>query len=261
MRDNFFVKKRMNTLLFCAFLLLITLLAMIVTDYNVIKGFTSIPKAAEWAANNFYPNDKAMKRLPAIISSLSETILVSIAATAVAAVFAMLFAIAGSHTTGVGGVISFISQSIATLFRNIDVAAWSMILLISFGQNVLTGYFALFFGSFGFLTRAFMESIDEVSTSSVEALRSTGAGYFPIIFQSVIPTSIPQLLSWVLFMVETNIRQATLIGILTGTGIGFLFSLYYKGLNYSSASLVVIVIILAIFAIESVSTYVRRAIL
>lgn len=261
MRDNFFAKKRMNTLLFCAFLLLITLIAMIGTDYNVIKGFTSIPKAAEWAAGNFYPNDKAMKRLPAIISSLSETILVSIAATAVAAVFAMLFAIAGSHTTGVGGVISFVSQSIATLFRNIDVAAWSMILLISFGQNVLTGYFALFFGSFGFLTRAFMESIDEVSNSSVEALRSTGAGYFPIIFQSVIPASIPQLLSWVLFMVETNIRQATLIGILTGTGIGFLFSLYYKGLNYSSASLVVIVIILAIFAIESVSTYVRRAIL
>ncbi|MBA2940689.1 ABC transporter permease subunit [Paenibacillus sp. CGMCC 1.16610] len=261
MRDNFFAKKRMNTLLFCAFLLVITLIAIIVTDYNVIKGFTSIPKAAEWAATNFYPNEKAMKRLPAIISSLSETILVSIASTAVAAVFALLFAIAGSHTTGVGGVFSFVSRSIATLFRNIDVAAWSMILLISFGQNVLTGYFALFFGSFGFLTRAFMESIDEVSNSSVEALRSTGAGYFPIIFQSVIPASIPQLLSWVLFMVETNIRQATLIGILTGTGIGFLFSLYYKGLNYSSASLVVIVIVLAIFAIESVSTYVRRVIL
>lgn len=261
MRDNFFAKKRMNTLAFCAFMLLVTIVAIIVTDYDVIKGFTSIPKAAEWAASNFYPNEKAMKRLPAIISSLSETVLVSIAATAVAAVFAMMFAIAGSHTTGVGGVFSFVSRSIATLFRNIDVAAWSMILLISFGQNVLTGYFALFFGSFGFLTRAFMESIDEVSNSSVEALRSTGAGYFPIIFQSVIPASIPQLLSWVLFMVETNIRQATLIGILTGTGIGFLFSLYYKGLNYSSASLVVIVIILAIFAIESVSTYVRRVIL
>ncbi|NOU63630.1 ABC transporter permease subunit [Paenibacillus sp. LMG 31461] len=261
MQDNFFLRKRMNTMLFCAIMLVITVIAIIITEYNVIKGFTSIPKAAEWAFNNFYPNEKALKKLPDIATSLVETLLVSVAATTVAAIFALLFAIAGSHTTGVGGIFSWISRSIATLFRNIDVAAWSMILLISFGQNVLTGYFALFFGSFGFLTRAFMESIDEVSNSSVEALRATGASYFSIIFQSVIPSSMPQLLSWILFMVETNIRHATLIGILTGTGIGFLFNLYYKSLNYSSASLVVIFIVITIFLIESVSNYVRKVIL
>ncbi|NOU73032.1 ABC transporter permease subunit [Paenibacillus sp. LMG 31458] len=260
-QPNFFAKKRMNTLLFCALLLVMTLIAVMITNYNVIKGFTSIPKAAEWAFSNFYPNEKALKRLPVIISSLSETVLVSIAATTVAALFALMFAIAGSNTTGTGGVFSFVSRSIATIFRNIDVAAWSMILLISFGQNVLTGYFALFFGSFGFLTRAFTESIDEVSSSSVEALKSTGASYFSIIFQSVIPSCIPQLISWILFMMETNIRQATLIGILTGTGIGFLFSLYYKSLNYSAASLIVLVLVLAIFSIETVSNYLRKVIL
>lgn len=261
MQPNFFARKRMNTLVFCALLLVMTLIAIMITNYNVIKGFTSIPKAAEWAFSNFYPNEKALKRLPVIISSLTETVLVSIAATTVAALFALMFAIAGSHTTGTGGVFSFVSRSIATIFRNIDVAAWSMILLISFGQNVLTGYFALFFGSFGFLTRAFTESIDEVSSSSVEALRSTGASYFSIIFQSVIPSCIPQLISWILFMMETNIRQATLIGILTGTGIGFLFSLYYKSLNYSAASLIVLVLVLAIFSIETVSNYLRKVIL
>lgn len=261
MQPNFFARKRMNTLLFCALLLALTLIAIIITNYNVIKGFTSIPKAAEWAFSNFYPDEKSLKRLPVIISNLTETVLVSIAATTVAALFALMFAIAGSHTTGTGGVFGFASRSIATVFRNIDVAAWSMILLISFGQNVLTGYFALFFGSFGFLTRAFTESIDEVSSSSVEALKSTGAGYFSIIFQSVIPSCIPQLISWILFMMETNIRQATLIGILTGTGIGFLFSLYYKSLNYSAASLIVLVLILAIFSIETVSNYLRKVIL
>ncbi|MBA2938787.1 ABC transporter permease subunit [Paenibacillus sp. CGMCC 1.16610] len=261
MQPDFFARKRMNSLLFCGLLLALTVIAVLITNYNVIKGFTSIPKAAEWAFNNFYPDEKALKRLPVIISSLTETVLVSIAATTVAALFALMFAIAGSHTTGTGGVLGFVSRSIATVFRNIDVAAWSMILLISFGQNVLTGYFALFFGSFGFLTRAFTESIDEVSSSSVEALKSTGAGYFSIICQSVIPSCIPQLISWILFMMETNIRQATLIGILTGTGIGFLFSLYYKSLNYSAASLIVIVLVLAIFSIEAISNYLRKVIL
>lgn len=136
-----------------------------------------------------------------------------------------------------------------------------MILLFSFGQSSLTGYFALFFGSFGFLTRAFVETIDEASGGSVEALRATGASYFSIIFQSVIPSSVPQMISWVLFMIETNIRSATLIGLLTGSGIGFTFNLYYKSLNYDIASLVVITIIVAILFIESISNYVRRVIL
>jgi ABC-type phosphate/phosphonate transport system permease subunit len=92
-------------------------------------------------------------------------------------------------------------------------------------------------------------------------LQATGASYFSIIFQSVIPSTIPQMISWILFMIETNIRSATLIGLLTGSGIGFTFNLYYKSLNYDVASLVVVVIIVAILFIESVSNYVRRAVL
>lgn len=261
MRGNLFLRKRLNTLLFCTLLLAAMLMAIAITDYDVVKGITSVPKAVEWTVGNFYPDEKSMEKLPNIVEKLTETLLVSIVATTVAAVFALAFAVLGSQTMGVNGVFSLVSRWIATVFRNIDVAAWSMILLFSFGQNVLTGYLALFFGSFGFLTRAFMESIDEISNSSVEALRATGAGYFAIVAQSVIPSSLPQLLSWILFMIETNIRQATLIGILTGTGIGFLFNLYYKSLNYSAASLVVIAIVIAIMIIESVSNYVRRVIM
>jgi phosphonate transport system permease protein len=261
MSGSFFLRKRLNTLFFCALVLALTIIAIIITEYDVVKGFTSIPKAAEWAAGNFVPNAKAMDKLPDIMDKLIETLLVSIAATSTAAVFALVFAVLGSQKTGIGGPFSLISRWIATVFRNIDVAAWSMILLFSFGQNVLTGYLALFFCSFGFLTRAFMESIDEMSISSVEALRATGAGYLHIVAHSVIPSSLPQLISWVLFTIETNIRQATLIGILTGTGIGFLFNLYYKSLNYASASLVVIAIVVAIMIIELVSNYVRRVIM
>lgn len=258
MRADYFARKRMQTLLYFALLLAVAAGAMIITEYDVAKTFTSLPKAVQWAFGNFYPDKQSLSRFPDIIGTLLETLLVSVAATTVGAVFALLFAILGSHTTSVGRVASTVSRAIATAFRNIDVSAWSMILLFSFGQNVLTGYFALFFGSFGFLTRAFMETIDEVSGGSVEALKATGAGYFSIIFQSVIPSAIPQLLSWMLFMVETNIRHATLVGILTGSGIGFIFNLYYKNLDYHAASLVVVVIVAVILLIESISNYVRR---
>ncbi|WP_417155464.1 PhnE/PtxC family ABC transporter permease, partial [Pediococcus acidilactici] len=68
-----------------------------------------------------------------------------------------------------------------------------------------------------------METIDEVSGSVIEAMMASGASYLQIIWQGVLPMCLNQLLSWLLFLIENNIRDATLVGILTGTGIGFLF--------------------------------------
>lgn len=261
MQADIFLKKKLYSFSFILLLASVTFVSVIITEFNAAKGLSSLPKALQWTFSNFYPNSESMGKLPDILSKLQQTVLISLAATTVASVPALLFAIMGSSTTQFNLPLSKVSRGIATVFRNIDITAWAMILLLSFGQSALTGYFALFFGSFGFLTRAFMETIDEVSSGSVEALRATGAGYFSIIFQAVVPSALPQMISWILFMIETNIRNATLVGILTGTGIGFAFNLYYKSLDYNSASLVVLSIIVAIFTIEWVSNYIRRVIL
>ncbi|WP_078381930.1 ABC transporter permease subunit [Sutcliffiella halmapala] len=261
MQDKYFAKKRFRSSIILFIIVAITYGAILLTEFSFMKGFSSIPKAIEWAFTNFLPNVQSLERLPSILDKLVETVLVSIAATTIAAICALMFAIMGSNTTKINNFMSTIARGFATLFRNIDIAAWSLILLFSFGQSSLTGFFALFFVSFGFLTRAFIEVIDEASNSSVEALQATGATYLTIIFQSVVPSSIAQMISWVLFVVETNIRSATLIGILTGTGIGFAFDLYYKSMNYNAASLVVLVIVVTILLIEFISNYVRRVIL
>ncbi len=258
--DLFKKRRRQMTIVTVIIVALIIFFAEI-TKYDAIKGFTSIPAAIRWMFANFYPNAKSLDKLPSILSKLNETIFLSISSTTTAGVLALVFALFGSRTTKINNFLSSISRFIASIFRNIPVVAWAMILLFSFGQNALTGYFALFFVTFGFLTRVFIETIDEASYESVEALQATGATYFQIVFQAVIPSSLPQLISWLLYMIETNIRSSTLVGILTGTGVGFAFSLYYKSMNYNAASLVVIAIVLTVFVIEIISNYVRRVIL
>lgn len=258
-------KKKVNSGIFLAILLIVTLIAMIITEYDIVDGFTSVPKAIVWAMSNFYPNIHVMEKLPKILQYLGQTVFLAITSSTVASIFAMICAFFGSETTRVNKFIGVLSRAIASLFRNIPVVAWAMILLFSFGQSSMTGFLALFFVTFGFLTRAFMETIDEVSSEAVEALRATGANWWQVVFQAVLPASLPQMISWVLFMIETNIRSSTLVGILTGTGIGFIFELYYKAFhyeyNYNAASLVVICIVLTVFVIEIISNYVRRVIL
>lgn len=232
-----------------------------VVNFNILKGTASIPEAIIWLFSEFIPNGDSLSKLPDVISKLVETILLSIAATTTAGILALFFGVMGSKVTRINGVISTFSRLIASISRNVPDAVWAMVFLLSFGQNVLTGYFALFLVSFGVLTRAFIETMDESSNEAVEALEASGASKGQIVFQAIIPSSISQMMSWILYMIETNIRSSTLIGILTGTGIGFMFEVYYKSMNYSVASLVVVGIIIAIIFIEFVSNSVRRIIL
>ncbi len=62
-------------------------------------------------------------------------------------------------------------------------------------------------------------------------------------------------------MIETNIRSATLVGILTGTGIGYTFDMYYKTLNYNAVGLVTLCIVIAVILVDLISNYIRKVIL
>ena len=253
-------RKRTFTLAFLGIFILFAGSAL-VADYSVIGGFESVPKAAIWISKNLVPDEKAWTRLPNILTKLTETALVSVAVTVCAAICAFFTSLLGTRTTKINPLIARSVRIIAAFFRNVPDVVWAILLLFSFGQNVLTGFFALFFYTFGTLTRAFIETIDEVCESCVEALHATGATSIQTVFQGIIPSSMPTIVSWVLYMIETNIRNSTLIGVLTATGIGALFDLYYKRMDYGSASLVVLSIVVLVIAIELASNQIRKVIM
>lgn len=256
MRNN-----RWQTVIFLLIIIVLTYLSAAITSFNFVDGLATIPKAIGWMFSNLIVTQETLDKLPTILEKLAETTFMSIAATTIAAVVSIFLGVFGSKVTKVNNFLSVFARFIASISRNIPVVAWALVLLISFGQNSVTGFLALFVGTVGFLTRAFIESIDEASQSSVEALTATGSTYFQIVGKAVIPQSLPQMISWVLFMVETNIRNATLVGILTGTGIGYTFDMYYKMLNYNAVALVTLCIVIIVIMVDLISNYVRKVIL
>lgn len=259
--QTFLIRRRYEYLGIFVVVAVFAVISAVGTGYKPVTSITSIPRSLQWMFTYIIPDVQAWGRLPNILEKLGDTVISSLSATVLSAVFAFFSALAGSRATAVNPVLAGISRGFASLFRNIPVAAWAMIFLFSFGQTNVTGFLALFFVSFGFLTRVFIESIDETSSSSVEALRATGATRAHVVFQAVLPESMPQLISWVLFCLETNIRSATMVGMLTGTGIGFAFTLYYRRMQYSSAWLVVLAIVIVVLGIEFISNRIRKAIL
>lgn len=258
---DLFVSRQRSYALSFLVLAVVILLANRITGFTFSDAFTAVPTAARWMAVNLIPNREALTRLPDILKKLFQTVLISVLATTAAAGFALVFAILGSKATRPAPILSMVVRLVASVFRNIPVAAWAMIFLFSFGQSDFTGFLAIFVETFGFLVRAFLETIDETSSDSVEALRASGATWTHVVAQSVLPSAMPQVVSWMLYMVETNIRSATLVGILTGTGIGFAFNLFYKRMNYPAAGLTTLSIIVVVLAIEGLSNRIRRIIL
>ena len=260
-QTSVFVKRKWMFTVVILVVMVLFVISSIVTNYDLIAGFESIPKAFMWIFRNLVPDERAWTRLPIILEYLVETALVSVAVTVCAAICSFFFSLLGTKTTKANFNVARGVRIFAAFFRNVPEVVWAILLLFSFGQNILTGFFALFFATFGLLTRSFIETIDEVSSSCVEALRATGASNFQIVFQAIIPSTMSIIVSWVLYMIETNIRASTLIGVLTATGIGYLFDIYYKRMDYGSASLVVISIVVLVIAIEAISNQIRKVII
>jgi len=260
-QTSIFVKKKRNFTLAFLGIAALFIISAVVTNYDVIKGFESIPQAVSWMTKNLVPNENSWEKLPNILKKLVETTLVSVAVTVCSAICAFFFSLLGTKTTKVNPRIGRITRIIAAFFRNVPDVVWVMLLLFSFGQNILTGFFALFFYTFGMLTRTFIETIDEVSASCVEALHATGATPLQTVFQGIVPSSIPEIISWVLYMIEHNIRTSMFIGMLTATGIGYLFDMYYKRMDFGAASLAAISIVAIVIIIELTSNKIRKVIM
>lgn len=258
---RFFRKRSLFIVLLAVLFIAVNAISGAVVDFDFIAAFSDFPSAVVWMATNFIPSIEALDKMPQILTSLASTVLSAVASSVVGGAFAYVLAVLGSRTVGIGGPTAIIVRGIASLFRNIPAVAWSFLLLFSFNQSEFTGFLVLFLGSFGYLTRCFLETIDEVSMGVIEALRATGASYLQIVIQAVIPLSITSVVSWLLYMVETNIRDATLVGILTGTGIGFVFNIYYKSFDYDIATIIILCIVVVVIACEATSNYVRRQII
>lgn len=258
--EEFFAKKRVKYIMLISIVVVLYFLSAFIAEYDFIKGIESFSEAFVWIADNMLPDAKAIERFPKILSRLIETTLLSVAVTVVAAILAFIFSIFCSKTTGFHGIVNRIVRIIAAFFRNVPDVVWAMLLMFSFGQNILTGFFALFFSTFGLLTRSFIEVIDEVSSSCVEALKSSGGNFAHIVLQGIVPSTVTEIVVWVMYMIETNIRSSTLVGMLTATGIGYLFDMYYKRLEFGSAGLIIIMIVVTVIIIENISNSIRKAI-
>ncbi|MDR3540564.1 MAG: ABC transporter permease subunit [Desulfosporosinus sp.] len=113
-------------------------------------------------------------------------------------------------------------KGFVAFIRAVPSILWVLIFAVAAGLGSVAAVIGLTFHSVSYLTKAYSESFEELDRSVIEALMASGANWWQIVFQAVIPSSVTSLLSWTFMRFEMNFANAVAMGAAAGAaGIGF----------------------------------------
>lgn len=143
-------------------------------------------------------------------------------------------------------------------FRAINEMVFAILFVVAVGLGPFAGVLALIIHTTGVLSKLFSEAVEAIDEGPVEGIRATGASWLSIIRYGVIPQVLPLWSSYTLYRFESNVRAATVLGIVGAGGIGQILYESIRGFNYPEACAILIVIIVSVSLIDSFSGFLRK---
>jgi phosphonate transport system permease protein len=194
-----------------------------------------------------------------VVWALFETILMAFLGTFGAAVISLPLAFFAAKNFTPLGPVRFALRRFFDLFRGIDGLIWTIILARAFGPGPMTGALAILLTDTGSFGKMFSEALENVDEKQIEGVSSTGAAVAHRYRFGVIPQITPVLLSQVLYFFESNTRSATIIGAITGGGIGLLLTqAMITQKDWEEVTYYIVLVVLMVMAMDSVSGFLRR---
>lgn len=190
--------------------------------------------------------------------ALGETLLMAFLGTMGAALLALPMAFLAAKNFAPVVLVRQFFRRIFDFLRGVDALIWTILLSRAFGPGPLTGSLAILFTDSGTFGKLFSEALENVDTKQIEGVTSTGAKPLQRYRFGVVPQIVPVLLSQVLYYLESNTRSATIIGAITGGGIGLLLTqAIITQKDWEEVTYYVFLIVLMVMLMDTLSGWVR----
>lgn len=249
--------------------LLVLLAVTVLTFMRMDYGTVDLGVAAHQALSDFW----AMMAQPAlepplganhftwetVIDSAITTVVITIITTILSAVASFFLALAAAKNLS-NGVVSNIVKAFVAVIRAIPTILWVLVFTVSIGLGSTAAVLGISLHSVAYLTKSYSESFEEIDEGVIEALSASGASFWQIVFQAIVPSTITKLLSWTFIRLEINFTNAVAVGAFAGAG-GIGFQLYQAGSRYYNlheVGVIVYVCLIVAFVLEFVSVRLRR---
>ena len=142
--------------------------------------------------------------------------------------------------------------------RAINEMVFAMLFVVAVGLGPFAGVLAIFVHTTGILAKLFSEAVEAIDPRPVEGIRATGANVLEEILYGVIPQVIPLWVSYSLYRFESNVRSATVVGMVGAGGIGVVLWEVIRGFYFAQTCAVMLMIIVTVSLIDLLSAWLRR---
>lgn len=194
-----------------------------------------------------------------VLWALGETVLMAFLGTFGAALVALPLAYLAARNFAPLVALRMLVRRVFDFLRGVDGLIWTILLSRAFGPGPLTGSLAILLIDTGSFGKLFSEALENVDARQIEGVQSTGANAVQRYRFGVLPQIVPVLLSQVFYYLESNTRSATIIGAITGGGIGLLLTQAIQTQkDWEEVTYYVVLIILMVFIMDAVSGWLRR---
>ena len=219
-----------------------------------VELFRDSSNMASYAAEFFPPNFRQWRLY---VDEMVVTLQIALWGTALAVITAVPMALLASSNI----VPWWVYQPVRRLMdacRAINEMVFAMLFVVAVGLGPFAGVLALWIHTSGVLAKLFSEAVGAIDPQPVEGIRSTGASALHEIVYGVIPQVIPLWTSFTLYRFESNIRSASVVGMVGAGGIGVVLWEIIRGFQYAETCAVMIIIILSVSVIDMVSARIRQ---
>ena len=193
-----------------------------------------------------------------VLGATIETIQMALTGTFLALVVAFPIGFLAARNTTPHPIAYHGTRTILNLLRTIPDLALGLLFVAAVGLGAFAGTLALFIHTTTVLGKLLSESVENIDEGIVEAIRTTGARYPQIVTFGVLPQVLPDLISFTLYRLETNIRAAAVLGLIGAGGIGYLMNTSFRTFQYQEAAAIVLVLICLVMIVDYVSYRLRK---
>ena len=227
-------------------------------EINFIKLISDSSKYFGDILSRMLPPD--FSNLSQLIYAMFETIEIAFLGTFIAIVLSIPLGLFSAKNLAPNNFVYLVCKTIVIFIRAIPEFIIAMILVIAIGFGAMPGVLALGLHTMGFLAKFYAEDIEHINQGPIDALKSSGANKSQIISFGVIPQILPAFVANNLYILDRNVRMATMLGIVGAGGIGYELQSSFRMFEYERVSAIVILIFFTIFFIDYLSSLIRSKI-
>ena len=213
-----------------------------------------------WITQMMIPPDPGSS-LPLYLSALGETLSIALLGTTLAALLALPVSLLAARNIVPSTLFRFPVRRFLDSIRGVDVLIWALVWINVVGLGPFAGVLAIAVSDFGAFGKLFSEAIEAADKKQVEGIRASGGSALHEIRFGLMPQVLPVIAGQLLYFFESNTRSATIIGIVGAGGIGLQLAEQIRVLEWQKVSFLILMILVAVAAIDFVSSKLRFAII